>query len=723
VYRPQTEFPAPTQRFTARLLAYLRPTVLALGIFALGGTDAPQALATSGATTELSPTEREARVSTLVAKLIEHEHYRQSPVNDQVSALVLDRFLEQLDGQRSFFLASDIAQFERYRFRLDDAVMSGQLEPVFVIYNRLQQRRREQLTRAIESLKTEPNFEVEETFDFDRSKAPWAKSDEELADIWRRRIKADALPLLLANKKWSDDTDTNVSTTLRKRYESFLKRTQQDTTDDIFEGFMNAFAHVFDPHSNYFSPRNSEEYRIAMSLSYEGIGASLQSQDDYVTVMTLIPGGPALASGSLSVSDRIVAVGQGKNGKLVDVIGWRVEDVVQLIRGKINTLVRLQVLPAGATPGAQEKMVELTRNRIIMETSAAKKTLHKVQRGDREYKVGVIDVPSFYQDYESKTKGDANYRSTTRDVRRLINELKSEGVESLVMDLRGNGGGHLNEATGLTGLFIRKGPVVQLRATNGHIEVLPDEDDELTWDGPLIVLVDRFSASASEIFAAAIQDYGRGLIVGQQTYGKGTVQNLLPLERYTVGADAGFGQLTVTVGKYYRITGESTQHRGVQPDIVMPSAISSTEVGESAQDSALPWDRIHGVPFGRATPLRPAVPTLTQAHTRRIAADADFQMLVKDIELFETTRAQKAVSLNLKRRQAERTQLDEQRLTNENTRRKQLGLQTLTALTDLPTNEQRDPVLAATEQIAIDLDLWRKQGPTQARNASSTPAK
>jgi len=696
-----------------RLPTLIRTGALALAVAALfaGAADSPRALATSTTITtadaihNLSPSERDQRVSKLVGSVIERNHYRQSPINDQVSSLVLDRFVEALDSQRSFFLASDIAEFERYRYQLDDAVQSGALDPVFIIYNRLQQRSRERMAYAIDLLAKEPDFTLDESFQFDRSKAPWAKSVAELDDLWRKRVKNDALSLLLADKAWAEASDI-----LRKRYERVLKRIEQNTSGDIFELFMNSFAHVFDPHSSYFSPRNTEEYSIRMSLSYEGIGASLQLEDDYVTIMNLLPGGPASISGKLNVKDRIVAVGEGKAGKMTDVIGWRLDDVVQLIRGKINTVVRLQILPAGAAPGSQEKTIELTRNKVIMEAQAAKKELRTLERGDRTFKVGVINVPSFYQDFNARAAGNPDYRSTTRDVQKLIGELKSEGVETLVIDLRGNGGGHLTEAIGLTGLFIPSGPVVQLRETGGRIEVLDDSESAIAWDGPLVVLVDRFSASASEIFAAAIQDYGRGLVIGQQTYGKGTVQNLYPLDRFTVGQDAAsYGQLTVTIGKYYRITGESTQHRGVQPDITLPSPISTDEVGESVQDSALPWDRIHGVPFGRNSSLKQAVAPLAAEHDKRVASDADYQMLLKDIGLVESVRSQKSVSLNLSKRKAEREQLDVQRLSNENDRRKQLGLPPAPSLADLPTNDERDPILGEATQIAADLSSWGKQ--------------
>jgi carboxyl-terminal processing protease len=692
------------------LCALLVTAVPAPTVYAVGATSSNDAKT-------LKPGERESRVSKLVSAVITRDHYRQSPVNDQVSTLVLDRYLQALDSQRSFFLASDIAEFERFRFQLDDAVLNGSLEPAFVIYNRFQTRSRERIAYALETLNTEPNFDLDESFEFDREKAPWAKTTAELNDIWRKRVKNDALSLALTDKPWSESRDI-----LRKRYERVQKRTEQTNSNDIFEVFMNAFAHVFDPHSNYFSPRNTEEYKIQMSLSYEGIGASLNLVDDYVTILNLLPGGPAAISGKLNVNDRITAIGEGKDGKFTDVIGWRLDDVVQLIRGKINTVVRLQILPAGSAPGTQEKVIELTRNKVIMEAQAAKKEVRKVTRNGAEQVVGVINVPSFYQDFAARSSGDEDYRSTTRDVRKLIGELKTAGMESLIIDLRGNGGGHLNEATGLTGLFIPGGPVVQLRETGGRIEVLDDpEPNNVAWDGPLVVLVDRFSASASEIFAGAIQDYGRGVIVGQQTYGKGTVQNLYPLERYAVGADNSFGQLTVTIGKYYRVTGESTQHRGVQPDIVLPSPIDTGEVGESARESALPWDRIHGVPFGRDTAIKQAFAPLTQSHTQRVATDPDFQMLLKEIDIYDSLRAKKAISLNLQARKTERTEAEQQRLGNENARRKALGLapyKEIKEITEQSPNEQRDAILTETAQIALDLQAWNKQTMAKLRTAN-----
>jgi carboxyl-terminal processing protease len=698
VYQPTQSAPPARRQQRFRLLFSVPALVIACGLLA-GTAQAPVAKAVATANSQdLVPTERQRRVSKLVSNVIERSHYRQSAINDPVSALVLDRFIEQLDGGRSYFLASDLAEFEKFRYQLDDAVLSGKLEPVFAIFNRFQMRNRERVTYALELLKSEPDFTVDEAFEFDRAKAPWAKSAADLNEIWRQRVKNDAISLMLTEKPWLETRDI-----LHKRYERVLKRTEQVTSDDIFAVFMNSFAHVFDPHSSYFSPRDSEEYKIQMSLSYVGIGASLQLIDDYVTVLEVLPGGPAAVTGVINANDRILAVGEGKDGKLQDVVGWRLEDVVQLIRGKEGTSVRLQILPAGASPGSADKKIELARGKVELEKAAANKEVRKVKRGEREIAVGVINLPSFYQDYEAKAAEQKDYRSTTRDVHKLIDELKQQNIGALIMDLRGNGGGHLTEATALSGLFIPAGPIVQLRETGGRVEVLPDPEPNLAWDGPLIVLVDRFSASASEIFAAAIQDYGRGIVVGQQTYGKGSVQNLYPLDRYALGPDPGFGQLTVTIGKYYRVTGESTQHRGVQPDIAMPTAISPDEVGESTRESALPWDRIRPVDFDKSTQLVQTVPTLSQAHERRIATDPDFRLLLEDLEAFEKVRTQKKLSLNLKARISEREQLDKDRLARENQRRTARGLAPLAKLTELNGSEPPDTVLVETAEIAADL--------------------
>ena len=669
--------------------------VVAACTLLLGTARAPSA-ATGANGADLGPTDREARVSRLVGSVFERSHYRQAPVNDPVSSLVLDRYVESLDGNRSYFLASDVVEFERYRYQLDDAISQGRLEPAFAIFNRFQARNRERMAYALQALKAEPDFTVQESFEFDREHAPWAATSSELDQIWRKRVKNDALSLMLADKTWPEARDI-----LQKRYERAAKRSEQVTSDDVFENFMNSFASVFDPHSNYFSPRNSEEYRIQMSLSYEGIGASLQVVDDFVTIMEILPGGSAQQSDEIKATDRILGVGQGKAGELVDVVGWRLDDVVDLIRGPGGSFVRLQIQSGNAAPGTTDRVITLPRKKITLEAQAAKKELRKVKRGDQELRIGVIDVPSFYQDFDARTAGDENYRSTTRDVRRLIEEFrKGGGIDGLVLDLRENGGGHLTEAISLVNLFVPKGPVVQLREAGGKVEVLESDDQGVAYSGPLTILVDRFSASASEIFAAAMQDYGRGIVIGQETYGKGSVQNLYPLDRFALGQDPGYGQLTVTIGMYYRVTGESTQNRGVQPDIPLPSAISIEEVGESSRDGALPWNRIRSATFKPEGSVAPVLGELQRDHEARVANDPDFRFAEGEIAAIDAMRKERSISLNLKERQAERERLTQERLTRENARRAALGeaaLKTVEEIKDPP-----DAMLAEAAQITAD---------------------
>ncbi len=459
----------------------------------------------------LTATDRHADVSRKVTELIERFHYARPRLDNSLSSAILDRYLDTLDGNRLYFLSADVGGFSRYRYSLDENVREGELDGVFEIFNRFRQRSEERVAYALQLLETEPDFSIEESFVFDRSELPWARSEQELNEIWRKRVKNDGLSLVLAGKSWEEAAEV-----LAKRYERMLKRVTQVKADDVFETFMNAYAHTMDPHSSYLSPRNSEEYRIQMSLSYDGIGASLQLTDDYVTVMDVIPGGPAYLDGQLKPQDRITAVGQGEGGELVDVIGWRLDDVVQLIRGPGGSAVRLQILPGGAIPGTPEQVIALVRDKVKLEAQAAKSSTVEIPgRNGEIQKIGVIDVPSFYQDYAARSRGDEDYTSTTRDVERLIGELEQQGIDGLIMDLRGNGGGHLSEATALSGLFIKRGPVVQLKETHGKVQVLDDPTPSAVYDGPLAVMVDRFSASASEIFAAAIQDYERGVVLGQ----------------------------------------------------------------------------------------------------------------------------------------------------------------------------------------------------------------
>ena len=686
---------------------------------------APAAPATSATPTVLAPTEQENYVARRVADIISHEHYRRAPLDDHLSSLILDRYLDAIDGSRSYFYASDIAEFEKYRYELDDAIKTGDVEPAFVIFRRYQQRSRERMAYASELLNKKPDFDIDESFNFDREKEPWPANAAEMNELWRKRVKNDALSLVTAGKQWPEVVDV-----LRKRYEHVAKRMDQSKPDDVFEAFMNAFVLSLDPHSNYFSARNSEDYNIQMSLSYEGIGASLQLTDDYVTVIDVIPGGPAATSGppaKIAANDRITAVGEGKSGELTDVIGWRLDDVVQKIRGPGGTTVRLQILPAGAAPGSVPKVVEFTRNKVSLEAQASHKAMRTVVRNGKEVKVGIITVPSFYQDYDASRAGAKDYRSTTRDVQRLISELRKDGAEVLIMDLRANGGGYLPEAESLTGLFIDRGPVVQLRDTTGHIEVDDDPNPAIFYSGPMLVLVDRFSASASEIFAGAIQDYGRGLIVGQQTYGKGTVQNAHPLNYTIFGRKPELGQLNVTIGKYYRITGESTQDRGVTPDIALPSLIDANEVGESTRDRALPWDHIEPASFHVEGDLKSLTASLEKLHTDRTAGSADFKYLREDIAALDAMRSQKTLSLNLNTREAERKRLESERLARENAWRAAHDVKPAASLEEIKDDATAGILLDEASQIAADLVVVsaKRAAPTQARraDADASPAR
>ena len=677
--------------------------VCAVGLAALLGAamTAPTAVPAPGT---LQPTEQQDYVARRVADIVAREHYRREPLDDYLSSLILDRYLDTLDGGRSYFYASDIADFERYRYELGDAIKGGDVEPAFAIFKRYQDRTRERIQYAIGLLATKPDFNIDESFNFDREKGPWPADTAEMNELWRKRVKNDALSLVIAGKKWPQ-----VVEILQKRYEHVAKRMDQTKPEDVFEAFMNAFVLSLDPHSNYFSPRDSEEYNIQMSLSYEGIGASLQLLDDYVTVIDVIAGGPAAISGKLAANDRITAVGEGKSGEMADVIGWRLDDVVQKIRGPGGTIVRLQLLPAGAAPGSTQKIVEFTRNRISLDAQAAHATMRSIGRNGSDIKVGIITVPSFYQDYDANRAGVKDYRSTTRDVKRLITKLRKEGAEALIMDLRGNGGGYLPEAESMVGLFIKQGPVVQLRDTTGHIEVDDDPDPSIFYSGPLIVLVDRLSASASEIFAGALQDYGRGIIVGQQTYGKGTVQNAHPLNYTIFGRKPDLGQLNVTIGKYYRVTGGSTQDRGVTPNIALPSLIDVNEVGENTHDRALPWDHIEPATFTVQGNLKPAAAALEKMHDERTRNSADSRFLQADIAAVEAMRAEKSLSLNLRVREAERARLDTARLARENAWRTARGQPPLKSVDEIKTDESAGILLDETSQIAADYAVLARQ--------------
>jgi carboxyl-terminal processing protease len=703
-----------------RPLGWLALTGLSVLVLAAAGVAlrAPASAASVLPPGSLAPSDDQRAIARKIGRILEETHYSGAAIDDAFSAQVFQRYLEFLDPEHSYFLASDVQEFSVYRDKFDDMIHTGDVDPGYLVFDRFKQRNRERMQYAVGLLKSQPDWNTTASYDFDREHAAWPASQADLDQLWKKRVTNDVVSLILAGKTWPQAADI-----LRKRYETVIQRVDQIKSEDVFEDLMNAYARTYDPHTSYFSPLNSEEYRIQMSLNYEGIGASLQLIDTYVTVMNVIPGGPAAAAGSLKPSDRITGVGQGPTGPITDVVGWRLDDVVQLIRGKAGTNVRLPVLPSGAAPGSKERVLQFVRNKVTLKTQEAHSDLKTVTDHGRTYKIGVITVPSFYEDIAAENRGDPSYRSTTRDVLRLLEKLENQHIDGLVLDLRDNGGGYLPEATALTGLFIPHGPVVQLRDRGGHIEHLDDPEQGPAYTGPLSVLVNRFSASASEIFAGAIQDYHRGVIVGQNTFGKGTVQNLVPLDRWS--DQPVDGQLTVTIGKFYRVTGESTQHRGVVPDVTLPSPIDPKEVGEADQPASLPWDRITGVPFRTSTGLS-AVPSIAQLQadeTARTRTDANYQWLVADIDSINAMRERHTVSLNLTERREERTRDDKSLLTLDNKRRAALGLPPLTSAEQIDKGKDKIPdvILDQAADITADVIALDRSGPIEktANNAAA----
>lgn len=643
----------------------------------------------------IQPEKKHEKIGALVERFIERSHYNHTKVDDKLSSLIFSKFIESLDENRSYFTQDEINAFEIYRFKIDDMLGSDAIDPIYDIFNTYRKRASERMGFALALLEKEPDFTLQESFKFDRSDIDWPSTSVELDEIWRKRVKNDALSLILNDKTWDEAKEI-----LTKRYERFSKQLNQINSDDIFETFMNSAVHSLDPHSSYFSPRNSEEYQIQMSLSYFGIGASLSIEDDYVSIVNIIPGGPAAIDGRLKPKDRITGISQGEDKSMTDVIGWRLDDVVRLIRGPENTVVKLQILPGGSNPGETENIIELTREQIKLEESAAKSKIIETKREKEKFKIGVIDIPSFYRDFRALKSGDEEFTSTTSDVKRLLSNLENDNIDALVIDLRNNGGGHLTEATALTGLFIDNGPVVQLRNANGRISRLDDPDPvpRSAYNGPLIVLVNRYSASASEIFAAAIQDYERGIVVGQQTYGKGTVQNLYALDQYVRRNQDELGQLTLTIGKYYRVTGESTQNRGVIPDIELPSYIDIDNTGESSRDTALPWDKIKPSRYKKNQSMEEPINQLRELHTERRKTDPELIFLLKDIEESFLYRKQTTVSLNLNKRISEREEREERKEVIDNLRVKANN-------NDETQEESEDRDINLNETAAIATDL------------------
>jgi len=604
---------------------------------------------TTQAAQQLTPLEQQPKVAMLSAKVINHYHYRHIALDDKLSSKIFPNYLKALDGEKVIFLQTDIDHFAIAQTKLDDAILSGDLSIPFAIYNRYQKRIAERFTYARSQLKKGFDFKKHENYQTTRKDAAWPQSTAELNDLWRKRVKSDWLRLKLANKD-----NKRIVKILDKRYSNSLKRLSKVKSEDVFQIFMNAYVTTIDPHTNYFGVRASEEFDISMKLSLVGIGAVLNLRDEYTTIRELVAGGPAALSGKLKAGDRIIGVGQGEKKPPIDVIGWRLDDTVALIRGNKDTVVVLDILPAEAGVDGKHKLVSLIRKKISLDKQAAKKSIIEIEDGKATRRIGVISLPSFYQDFAARQHGDKNFKSARRDVARLLGELKKDRVDGVLVDLRNNGGGSLSEAIELTGLFIDKGPVVQQRDSLGKISVESDTQAGLAWKGSLGVLINRGSASASEIFAAAIQDYGRGIVIGEPSYGKGTVQTLASLDKLVKNKKPVLGELKITIAQFFRINGSTTQLRGVIPDIRLPSKIDAKKFGESSFDNALPWAQIKAanyVPFGDVTA---DIPVLLANHDKRINRDRDFQYFKEDIAELNTLRQKNLISLNEAERRKER---------------------------------------------------------------------
>jgi carboxyl-terminal processing protease len=652
----------------------------------------------------LAPEREQVRAAVNIVRQLQ-SHYRQQPIDARLASALHDEYLRLLDEQRSYFLAADIRQFEDQRGRLERALKSGDLAPAFDIFNVYQRRNVERLQYLIRTLDKgigQFDFGKDESIELERKGAPWLETTAAMDDLWRRRLKAAILELRLSGKP-----DDEIASLLAKRYRNQLNRALQTRPEDAFSVYANALTGLYDPHTEYLSPQTSENFNINMSLQLQGIGAVLQGEDEYTRVVKLVPGGPADKSGLLKPSDRIVGVAQGSE-PVVDVVGWRLDEVVDLVRGPKGSQVRLEIIPASATDTGATRIITITRDEVQLEEQAAQKKIIEYGEGAKKTRIGVITLPAFYIDFDAYHRGDPDYRSTTRDVLKLLLELRREKIDGLILDLRNNGGGSLDEVKTLVGLFIRTGPVVQVRWANGQVEPDGDTDEAIYYDGPLAVMVNRLSASASEIFAAAIQDYGRGLVIGEQTFGKGTVQTLRPLNQ---------GQLKVTQAKFYRISGDSTQLQGVVPDVTFPSLVDFDEIGESALPNAMPWDTIRPARFLKLGDFSTDLAALRVNSQQRTRDDPDFRYVREQLALLDESRSRKVLSLREATRRAERDGLRARSLEIENRRRVARGEKPFADYTAL--EKFNEDLAAATEETdnPVDAAMLREAGQVLADHA------
>ena len=667
----------------------------------------------------IQPDEKQSIVCKTIATMISKYNYKKVDLNDSISAVIYNRYLKMMDESHNYFLASDIQDFDKYKTVLDDDVKNGNLTDVFYIFNVYQKRYIDRIKYSITQLDNSFDFSKNDNFIYDRDNLPYASSEAEMDKLWSERVKYDMLNLKLATPDVAKNKET-----LRKRYTSLLAQANKLNNQDVFQLFMDAFTEAIDPHTNYFNPANAANFNIEMSRQLEGIGAGLNTENEFVIIKSLTAGGPAEKSKQVNVDDRIVGVAQGADGEFQNVVGWRVENAIALIRGKKGTTVKLELLPKGVSVGSKPKVVELVREKIILKDESAKKEIRTYIENGKTIKIGVISVPAFYIDFNDYKTGNPNYKSTTHDVKLLIDSLKQQGVDGIVMDMRQNGGGSLLEAVDLTGLFIKTGPVVQVRNPNNEIEVDKDEDPSVAYAGPLAILVDRFSASATEIFSGAIQDYGRGIILGTQTYGKGSVQNAIDLDRVippsmlervaslvgkdkktvtaTTGSQSVFGQLNLTIAKFYRITGNSTQHKGVTPDIQFPSVIPLDKYGEDTEPSAMPFDVIAKSDYTKVGDFSTVLPQLKKLHDQRMESSPNYKYMLEDIADIKKHEAEKSVTLNEQKLKEQRDADDKKAFEENNLRRVAMGLPALKKGQTRPRNEDLDFLKREAGQILTD---------------------
>ncbi len=616
-----------------------------------------------------------------LARALESYHYTRQKLDDAMSSKILTRYIDMLDPSKHLFTKQDINKFKKLEFTLDDTLKSGDLRTGSALFNLYLMRSFDRLA-AIKNLlgkwQKEFDFNKNDIISVDMENKPWPDSKKELLALWRRELKNSILSLKLEKEK-----DSEITKDLEKRYESRLNRLCRTNSADAFRTYMNAMAMSFDPHTTYFPPRDSEDFDIQMSLSLEGIGAVLQSKFENTKIVSLVPAGPAEKSGLLKPGDKIIGVDQNNSGEIQDVVGWRIDDVVRLIRGPKGTVVRLQIIPADKKGIQNAKIVSIKRDRVKLEEQAAHKKIVTVKKNNHEYRIGIIDLPAFYLDFQALQEGKKNYRSTTRDVRALIKELKNKKIDGLIMDLRDNGGGSLQEVNELAGLFIESGPTVQIRNRNGNMASLVDPDPAIVYNGPLIVMINRMSASASEIFAGAIKDYNRGLIVGSKSFGKGTVQSLEPLSK---------GRLKITTAKFYRVSGKSTQNRGVLPDIKFPPVYNSKEIGESALKGSLKWDRSTPALYIPYKTLVPVIKKIVQDYDRWKTNDPGIKYLTAKYNLSSQIYERKSWSLNKRIRQQQKNHIEKMELEIENNFLKSKGLKpvkTIKEINDIITDKTK----------------------------------